>query len=63
MLVLNGSITCGCTAATPGTRAISVDLGGGQQAARGEARAHAHALARHRDLAQHEAVAAVDEAR
>ncbi len=62
MLVLIGSITCGCTTATPETRAISAILAAAQEPARGEARAHAHPLARHRDLAEHEAVAALDEA-
>ena len=39
------------------------DLGGAEQPARGEARAHPHALAGHRDLAEDEAVTALDEAR
>src|SRR5215472_3012679 len=41
------------------------DLGdprGAEQTARGEAGAHAHALARHRDLTEHETIAALDEA-
>ena len=58
----SGSITCDCTPATPGTSAMARIDGRRQQAAGREAGAHAHAAPGHRDLAEHEAVAALDEA-
>ena len=63
VVVLSGSITCGWTAGHAGDPGDLGDLGGAEQPARGEARAHPHALAGHRDLAEDEAVAALDEAR
>src|SRR5438876_1174559 len=60
VLGFSGSITCGCTPATPGTlRMASMAAAGSRPPAVNPA---PMPIPRHRDLAEHEAIAALDEA-